>query len=537
MALETHAKMPDPALRIDLRAALSVTGSCGTDVTPRGAKAGALIAVLALSPGFRRNRRWIESLLWSLTGREQASASLRQALAALRRELGAAADALCGDRRDIWLDEDRIELTVAPAGQRAKLLEGLNIREPAFAEWLKKERSGGDAPHPCQTADQIKAAVDGVVLRYMDRARLAPELELLRDRIVTGLGKAITERMRGWIQSENYADGAPEADVEMECSLAFRDGAGVGIVKLIHRVSGQILLSETLRFDDPVGAAMDPAKHPFPMAPTAEKGIVRLAALTGRDRPEVHAAAMAEQALEQMFTFRQQGIAAARDTLNHATELAPNGAFHAWRGLASMFESIERLSADPQATLAQMEADAARAMELDAGNPLVQSLTAVMHMVTTGDAAGAEARVAKALSMNPDSATAWLANSVAQSLAGRTEEAYRCSAMARNLASGSRYVHWWDMFHCISAIASNRLIEAREAGEAAALRAPGFRAPHRHLLPLYADAGQVEKARLTAAKLTNIERDFTLARLREDPDYPVRTLRNSRLIDFPLQIF
>ncbi len=238
-----------------------------------------------------------------------------------------------------------------------------------------------------------------------------------------------------------------------------------------------------------------------------------------------------------MFTFRRQGIVAAKETLKQASELAPNGAFPAWRGLAGMFETIERLSPDPQATVLQMEADAAHALELDPGNPLVQSLTAVMHMVTAGDADGAEARVRKSLDLNPDSATAWLSNSVAQSLAGRTEEAFRCSAMARKLASGSRYAHWWDMFHCISAIASNRLTEAREAGEAAALRAPGFRAPYRHLLPLYAHAGEAEKARLTAAKLINVERDFSLSRLRDDPDYPMRTLRNSRLIDFPLQVF
>lgn len=522
-------------VRIDLNGPLRLTGAGGADVTPRGAKAGALIAVLGLSPDYRRSRRWIEGLLWSLTGRDQAGASLRQALAALRRELGADSDCLCSDRRDVWLDRDRV--VVSDAHSHLPLLDGLDIRDPVFIDWLDGERamrSGGGHEQPLE---QLDVAVEGVVLRYMDRVQLAPELELLRDRIVIGLGNAITERMRGWIQSDNYAADAPDADVEMECSLAMLDGAGVGFVKLIHRATGQILLSEPVRFDDPVAEAMGADKRHFNSAPTAEKSIARMAEVMGRNRPAVQASALAEQALEQMFTFRRQGIAAAKTTLHQANDISPNGAFLAWRGLAGMFETIERLTPDPQATLMQMEADAARALELDPANPLVQSLTAVTHMVTQGDAEAAESRISKALSLNPDSATAWLARSVAQSLAGRTEEAFQCSAMARRLASGSRYAHWWDIFHCISAIASNRLIEAREAGEAAALRAPGFRAPHRHLLPLYADAGEAEKARLAAAKLANIERDFSLARLREDPDYPVRTLRNSRLIDFPLQVF
>ncbi len=262
--------LPD-LVRIDLYGPLCLTGKGGANITPRGAKTGALVAVLALSPGYRRSRRWLEGLLWSRTGRDQASASLRQALSALRRELGDDADCLCSDRRGVWLDAERTVVGEPPLNGHAMLLDGMDIRDPVFADWLTAARESPFAPTSSAPTDMLRAAVDGVVLRYLDRNPLPPELELLRDRIVMGLGKAITERMRGWVQSENYAKDAPEPDVEIECSLAVHDGAGVGFIKLIHTVTGQILLSETVRFGNPVEAALDPSKRAFVAAPCRRK--------------------------------------------------------------------------------------------------------------------------------------------------------------------------------------------------------------------------------------------------------------------------
>src|SRR5690349_3358392 len=60
----------------------------GQVVIPAGRKVRALLACLALSSGRAWPREKLMALLWSDRSDEQARASLRQALAEMRRELG-----------------------------------------------------------------------------------------------------------------------------------------------------------------------------------------------------------------------------------------------------------------------------------------------------------------------------------------------------------------------------------------------------------------------------------------------------------------
>ncbi len=82
-----------PELRIHVIGAFRVLAHDGEDLTPRGRKARALLAMLALTPTRRRSRPALQDKLWSDRGAEQGAASLRQTLTEIRRSLG---DALPG---------------------------------------------------------------------------------------------------------------------------------------------------------------------------------------------------------------------------------------------------------------------------------------------------------------------------------------------------------------------------------------------------------------------------------------------------------
>jgi len=56
-------------------------GADGVEVPIPARKAKALLALLAMTPGERRSREALASLLWELSGDAQARHSLRQALA------------------------------------------------------------------------------------------------------------------------------------------------------------------------------------------------------------------------------------------------------------------------------------------------------------------------------------------------------------------------------------------------------------------------------------------------------------------------
>ena len=122
-----------------------VRDEAGQDRTPRGAKARALLALLARTPGHRRPRRWLEARLWSDRGQEQASGSLRQALTELRKALGPLADRLASDRDCVALAGFGTDLADTAVARRAlaqgrEFLEGIDILDPGFNLWLAEER-------------------------------------------------------------------------------------------------------------------------------------------------------------------------------------------------------------------------------------------------------------------------------------------------------------------------------------------------------------------------------------------------------------
>ncbi|HUG99663.1 MAG TPA: BTAD domain-containing putative transcriptional regulator [Gammaproteobacteria bacterium] len=121
-------------------------------------KARLLLVRLALPPGATHGREQLAGLLWSDRGEAQARASLRQALAALRRAVRMAGQAplhVVGET--LRLDPDATEVDVsrfesladstavddwrrAAALYRGPLLDGFAVRDQPVEDWLSGER-------------------------------------------------------------------------------------------------------------------------------------------------------------------------------------------------------------------------------------------------------------------------------------------------------------------------------------------------------------------------------------------------------------
>jgi TolB-like protein len=150
-AFHPAAKAPfvphSPNIRLRLAGPLRLVRCDGTEITPRSAKAQALLALLGSAPSARRSRAWLQDKLWSDRGPEQAAASLRQALAELRRALGDCRDCLIADAGWVGLDPDRVEVQIDPepadfglAGEPPEFAEGLDVRDPEFEDWIRDQR-------------------------------------------------------------------------------------------------------------------------------------------------------------------------------------------------------------------------------------------------------------------------------------------------------------------------------------------------------------------------------------------------------------
>lgn len=162
---------------IRLMGQFQVQDATGADCTPRGAKARAILALLCQTPDHSRPRRWLETRLWSDRGQDQASGSLRQALTEVRKALGPLAVNLNSDRDCVSLGGFVTDLDHDPEAVRKALshgrefLEGIDIIDAAFCEWLAEERQ-----RLAQRFGQVESAArPGVAQPFRLRLGALPE--------------------------------------------------------------------------------------------------------------------------------------------------------------------------------------------------------------------------------------------------------------------------------------------------------------------------------------------------------------------------
>ena len=142
-----------PKFRVRLFGGLELIGSDGIALTPPRRILRALIALLALAPPAGWRREELTNLLWGERDTEQARASLRQALAELRRTMGSSN--LSTDRELAVFEPLAVRIDVIEFAQlaeseelektaglyRGQLLDGVSLPGGAFADWLLVERT------------------------------------------------------------------------------------------------------------------------------------------------------------------------------------------------------------------------------------------------------------------------------------------------------------------------------------------------------------------------------------------------------------
>ncbi|MBL4875429.1 MAG: hypothetical protein JKY10_02880 [Cohaesibacteraceae bacterium] len=138
----------DTIITINVLGTFRVTGPNKTDMSPRGRKACAILAILVLSPGNLRTRRWIQDHLWSDRELQQGSASLRRCPSEIRKVLGEYRNLLQADNQTLRLDKTKFRTDLNDPANSARssnmigevLLEGLVIRDALFTAWLEEQR-------------------------------------------------------------------------------------------------------------------------------------------------------------------------------------------------------------------------------------------------------------------------------------------------------------------------------------------------------------------------------------------------------------
>lgn len=490
----------------------------------------------------RRARRWLEAHLWSDRGAEQASGSLRQALTEIRKALGPEADCLEADRDSVRLtgvvtDLEQDRQAAAQALQSGReFLEGIDIIDQAFLDWLRDERRRVEA--------QMGTTRPVLALRPMAQTARLPFVIRLGGRADghgSFVGKALADAIGRLVAEFAHIDlfgagGMPVPDDLPPEGMALN----VEWTEILDRIHVLVSLTsiatkQTIwnqRASIPVGmtdiiAGGEVPPLVFQAADAALSHFPRLAECAEGPR---RANALIARSLVEVFSCDAQRMRDADAMLVEAGELAPSGRIYAWRCLVRHVMRVERTEPDYRKLTEELDEFSRKALELSQANPLALALVGVARVMVDENPDAGMVLARDAVALSPFNAFARWAQAAALIRIGDNAMALDAARKGVALASRTAYVHHWEGMAGLAALRGGQHAAAIAHYESAHYRAPNFRAAMRHLLFLYLWAGEREKAARVYKGLLRAEPDFSVDRMLNDPDYPAVTLRKSGLL-------
>jgi hypothetical protein len=533
-------------VRLQLCGPFRVESPDGTDMTPVSARSCAILAMLATAPGLRRGRFWIQNRLWSDRGPQQASGSLRQAFLDIRRALGRYGGILVTTRVTAQLLADSIEIKAPPArggAEETSFLQGLDIRDLAFRDWLQEMRL-------------LRAVSAPGVEGSLHFVRAMPVADPVRPTVILEVASETPTQaghfsnvLHDWI-ARSIADIA-DVDVirgplPVEQYLLLPRGALLAQMQIVEMPGNRIwiragledLASTSIRWSGSLKltAAMAELDDNHQVLALVHQLVFAVVDVLSRLEPGVEsgqyyqAAIMAAAAFRRMFKLQHHELDVAGSLLDRAIAMAPRGLYHALRAQLSTIRLIERQS-DPNELPERCEADIVAALAIEPMNSGVLACVANARLNFSKDIESSLILSRQSVRANRSNPLAWWSLANASLYAGDHETAYAAAVSAQLLADASPLKAWADFQRSLTAFVRGQVAEGLTFAQSAHAFSPGFRPPLRYLIAIQASAGSRDASRDAARKLKSLEADFSIERMMSDPDYPASMLRRSHLVN------
>lgn len=432
-------------ITITLTGPVTFRDGSGTEIRGLSRRAQAMLAFLSLQPGQKAERGLLADLLWSDRPEEQARASLRQELSALRRALPSAV--IEADRQSVRLCTTAVTPDVSGPGE---FLEGFDLASEAFEDWLRTARMSHSATEsPVPPASPVSSGrlprlavlpfseigvpetdmfADGVVEEITGALSRAREFEVIARQSAFALGN---ERLDIRATSERLG-----TDYLVEGSVQ-RAGDRVRIsVQLVRGRDGRLLWSQ--RFDDRLDdlfalqdrIAAQVAGQVQPSLRAAE--IDRAHSTVPTDRTAYD---LVLTAMPHFWAHRQDANERAIALFGEAAARAPGYALAlAYKAWALAQQATYMWSADigaDRAIALNLASSVARGLGDDP--PALVALGAAFSLSST-DVALADSFIDRALAIDPNNAWGWMRKGWSAIYAGASEDALRHFDRAEKLS-------------------------------------------------------------------------------------------------------
>lgn len=564
----------DIAFRVFLFGPFTILGPDGTDLTPKSRKSRAILAMLAVAPRGSRSRVWLRDKLWSDRGEDQASASLRQALLDIRSSLGpAAVQALRADKHTVTLDLAMIRVdaldALAPNERTGAMpasehfLEGIDVRDPEFEEWLTLERQSWHRrleetgfehdltpkSAPGEAGRGPSAALPRTVASESASPRppaLSPEphhdganawrVALLPAVILGGDPAAAilqADVHRGLLAALNetgdlrVVDLAPSPFSDLQGQAFARLPEQVNLSVQVRVVCDPLVMRVAIVLQNPLDNTLIWADET--QAPRREAAggtfamplIVRATeeALRHFLRRTGSAAAEAEgriaAAVASMFRLTRTDLDRSEAILRRHLAQGPSAQGYAWLAFLNTFRVGQRFNPGDAPLIEETQHLARRALEMEPGNALVAALVGHIHSYLFGEFDYAAGLFEQSLRVNPAQTLAWDLYAMLHAYAGQPKRALAMARWARHLGAFSPHRYYFETTRAITGNFSAEHRTAIEAGTAALAERPDFNSLLRVLVSSNAHLDRPDEARIFLNRLLTVEPNFSVTSLRE----------------------
>lgn len=495
----------------------------GLEVTPRGAKAQGLLAILAMAEGAPCHRSFLQDKLWSDREHKQGRDSLKKALAEVRQCFGDRADRVMpASPGAVTLMQDLLATDVAepelfpgkPLIQPA-FLEGIDIRDDEFNTWLSSVRvalSEALVPEPNQhvlrtakvaapdervppcRADRLGIAV--LPVQRVETGEPSSFLgDLLMTRIVNGLRSFDICTFYDFRDQEPPESNRPVA-MTLEASILVIGEEANFTLALRRAGSGAILWSAarvlSLR-----------ALNDAVISPVVSQLSDEVALALGRpgllgDPDEARASSLLLGGIDQIFRLGGSNLTAAAEALDQAIAIDPKGSYFAWKAFLTAFRLEESKGKNVGELHEEARAASAEAIRHDPHNPLVIALVTHVNAFVLRDFTRAFTVIDSASCSSLDNAMFEDSLAMLHFYTGNLVKAEHHARRAALAGRSNLFRYSFETSLCMVNAVSGNLGQAISHGERAiamqSTSGPLFEPTLRYLMAAYAHQGDLDDA-------------------------------------------
>ena len=502
----------------------------GSQIEIRSAKLQALLALLATASEGKRTRSWLQDMLWSRSGPEHGRASLRQALSALRAVFAEHFTGLFSVTNDaIRLNRDAI--VILGDARDGEFLEGMDIAEDRFEDWLREHRIAPDTPPAVRQRslrfEQILPSV--AVVPFVVTAR-EPHDSPLGDAVAQEITRALSRStMISVISHLSCRNLNPRsmrlADLRSALGVDYLAWGNLRLngdrmqidVDFIVAATGEVRW--TLSFADSVSDFLQGQSGvTAQIASQIGQSILAVSTelATTRPLPEVESHALLMSGISMMHHQSLASFSRARTQIEEVVRRAPRHSIvHAWLAKWYILNVQQGWTVDLAADMAVAHGCTTRALQLNPECSFSLAIDGFVRNNLMKRPDEADSCFDEALSIDPNNALAWLLKGTLHAFLGEGETAVACTGRARALSPLDPYAYFFDSLSATASAAAGNYAQALQLAERS------LRANRRHTSTLRVRTGALqllgrhEEARASAADLMRAEPGFTIRRYLE----------------------